>query len=83
MQVLVVIDLNHTPHVFFLDKIDNLATISHDFQGLTCHDYLHVLKNLPVLEASHDPRENLIKVFVHGRVLVAKLFGLIKKRLAE
>jgi hypothetical protein len=71
MQVLVIVDLNDALHVLFLDEIDDLAAIGYDLEGLARHDYFLVIKDLPVLEASHNSSENLIEVFVHGRVLVA------------
>jgi len=83
VQVLVIVDLNDTLHVLFLDEIDDLATISYDLEGLARHDYLLVIEDLPVLEASHNSSENLIEVFVDRRVLVAELFCLIKQCLAQ
>ena len=65
MQVLGLINRDHSSHVLLLHKIDYLTTISYYFQRLASHDNFFVLENLPVLESTHDSRENLIEVLVN------------------
>ena len=60
-----------------------MATISDNFQRLTGHDHLFLIKDFPVCEAGHDSRKDLVKVFVYRRVLVAEFLGLVEQVLAE
>ena len=83
MQVLGLINRDHSSHVLLLHKIDYLTTICYYFQRLASHDNFFVLENLPVLESTHDSREYLIEVLVNWRMLVAKLLGLIEQVFAE
>ena len=54
MEVLRLIHLDYSLHVFLLDKIDDLTTIGYDFERLARHDNLFVFENLPVLKPTHD-----------------------------
>lgn len=75
--------LDDASHVSFLHQVDNLAAIGHNLEGLARHEDLLVFEDLPVLKSGHYSREDGIEVFVHGRVLVAELFRLVKQILAQ
>ena len=64
MKIFHFIHFEYSFHVFLLDKVYNLTAISHDFEGSASHVNLTFFENLPVLEAMHDAREDLIEVFV-------------------
>ena len=64
MKVLRDVDLDDPPHVLFLHQVDNLTTVSNDFERLARHDNLLVLQDLPIGEPGHDASKYLVKVFV-------------------
>lgn len=64
MYFFLYIQLDQLPHVFCMHEVDDLAAFGDDFQRLTSHEYLFVLKDLPVGEACHYPSKNLVKVLV-------------------
>ena len=82
MQLLGLVDRYYSLHVLLLNKIDDLAAVCDDFEGLASHQDFFLLKDLPVLKAGHDPRKYLIEVLVDRRVLVAELLRLVQQILA-
>lgn len=83
MQFFRVINLDDAFHIFLLYQVYDLSTICHNFDRLTRHNDLFVIKDFPVNESTHDSSENLIEIFVYWRMLIAKLFRLVKQILAQ
>lgn len=50
---------------------------------MTSIEDLFVFEQLPVLQTSFDLGEDRVEILVDCRVLVAQLFGLVKKTLCE
>ena len=82
MQVLRLINCHDAPHILLVDQVHDLATVGDHFQRLTSHDNVALFEHFPVLEPRHNPRENLIKVLVHRRVLITELLCLVQQILA-
>lgn len=83
MQLFTIVSCYDSLHVLLLDKVYNLAAIRNDFQRLAGHDHFLIIKNFPIREPGHYPREDLIEVLVDRRVLIAQLLSLIEQRLAQ
>ena len=54
MDVLLHVNLYDLLHILLLNKVDDLATVRHNFERGASHQYFFVFKNLPVSESSHD-----------------------------
>ena len=83
MNILLHIYLDNLFHIFLLDEIDDLPTIGRYLKWLAGHEDFLVIKDLPIREARHYTRENLVEVLIHRWVLVAELFGLVEQVLAQ
>ena len=82
VKIFTVVYIYDSFHIFLLDQIYDLSTISNNFQRLACHDYLFIIKDLPVSEPRHDSGEYLIEILIDRWVLITEFFCLVEQVLA-
>jgi len=64
-------------------QVDDLSTISHNFEGLASHGDLVLVEQYPIFELIYDFVEHFVEVLIHSRVGKAQLPCLLKQILAQ